>query len=208
MTADNRPTAARATARPGRAGRAGRSGRRNHAPGGTTLSAAPGGRMSPGDLVLTPMGARFRGRRFPVAIGRGGTTGDKREGDGATPRGLLRITGMLYRPDRLARPAPWAAPIGPGDRWSDDPRDPAYNTAVRAPHPFSHERLARPDPLYDVVLTTDWNAAPAVPGRGSAIFLHVWRGPRVPTAGCLAFRRDHLLWMLPRLRPGTRVVVR
>jgi len=164
--------------------------------------------MSPDDLVLTPTGVRFLGRRFPVAIGQGGVTDDKREGDGATPRGVLRITRMLYRADRLARPVPWAVPIGPCDLWSDDPRDRAYNTAVRAPHPFSHERLGRPDPLYDVVLTTDWNAAPAVPGRGSAIFLHTWRRPRFPTAGCLAFRRDHLLWMLPRLRPGTRVLVR
>jgi len=163
--------------------------------------------VSPDDLVLTPTGLRFRGRRFPVAVGRGGLTVDKREGDGATPRGVWHVTGLLYRADRLAPPAPWAVPVGPGDLWSDDPRDPAYNRPVRAPHPFSHERLRRPDPLYDVVLTTDWNAPDAVPGRGSAIFVHVWRKPRHPTAGCLALRRDHLLWMLAHLRPGTRILV-
>ena len=157
--------------------------------------------------MLTPTGLRCGGRRYPVAIGRAGLTGDKREGDGATPRGLHRITGLLYRADRLSRPAPWAVPIGPGDLWSDDPADPAYNRPVRAPHPFSHERLRRADPLYDVVITTDWNAWPIAPGRGSAIFLHVWRKPRHPTAGCLAFRRDHLLRMLPHLRPGTRLLV-
>ena len=163
--------------------------------------------MSRDALVLTPAGLRWRGRRFPAAIGRGGITDDKREGDGATPRGVHRLTGLLYRADRLARPAPWAVPIGPADLWSDDPRDPAYNRPVRAPHAFSHERLRRAEPLYDVVLTTDWNAGPAVPGRGSAIFLHVWRAPRHPTAGCVALRRDHLLGLLPHLRPGTRLVV-
>ncbi len=165
------------------------------------------GPVSPADMVLMRTGLRFAGRRFPVAVGRGGLTADKGEGDGATPRGVLRVTGVLYRADRLAPPAPWAVPIGPGDLWSDDPADPAYNRPVRAPHAHSHERLRRADRLYDIVLTTDWNADPPRPGRGSAIFLHVWRGPRHPTAGCLAFRRDHLLWVVARIGLGTRVIV-
>lgn len=161
--------------------------------------------LSPADMVLTPTGLRFAGRRFPVAIGRGGLRAQKREGDGATPAGILRVTGLLYRADRVARPACWAKAIGPADLWSDDPEDPAYNTPVHAPHAFGHERLRRADRLYDVVLLTDWNAARAT-GRGSAIFLHVWRRPRYPTAGCLAFRRDHLAWIVARIEPGTRVI--
>ncbi len=164
--------------------------------------------LSPRDMVLTPTGLRFAGRRFPVARGRGGVRSDKREGDGATPRGVHRIVGALYRPDRMARPIPWAAPIGPRDLWSDDPVDPRYNSLVRAPHEYSHEHLRRPDPLYDLVLLTDWNWPEGEPGRGSAIFLHIWRRAQTPTEGCLAFRRDHLTWILPRIGYGTRVVVR
>ena len=78
----------------------------------------------PTDLVVTPAGLRFLGRRFPCSLGRGGITGDKREGDGATPAGTHRIVGMLYRPDRIAKPADWAVPIRPRDIWSDDPADP------------------------------------------------------------------------------------
>ncbi|MFV0360309.1 L,D-transpeptidase family protein [Tropicimonas sp.] len=163
--------------------------------------------MTPADLVLTPRGVRFCSRLFPAAIGRSGLARDKREGDGATPRGTHRITGMFYRPDRLPAPAPWAVPVGPHDLWSDDPADPAYNHHVRTPHGFGHERLRRADPLYDIVLTTNWNWPGAVPGRGSAIFLHVWRRPRHPTEGCIAFRRDHLLWIAGRIAPGTRVIV-
>ncbi|MBK5925523.1 hypothetical protein CCR90_17480 [Rhodovulum sulfidophilum] len=159
------------------------------------------------DLVLTPTHLRFAGRRFPCSIGRGGLTADKREGDGATPRGLHRIVGMLYRPDRLLPPAPWASPIGPADLWSDDPADPAYNTRVRAPHGFGHERLRRADPLYDLVLLTDWNWPDARPGRGSAIFLHQWRRRHYPTAGCIAFSRRDLLWIAARIAPGSRLVV-
>src|SRR5690606_20908552 len=102
----------------------------------------------------------------------------------------------------------WAEPIGPGDLWSDDPRDPDYNHPVRSPHRWSHERLRRPDPLYDIVFITDWNWPEAVPGKGSAIFVHAWRRPRFPTAGCIAFRPDHLLWIAGRVRIGTRIVVR
>ena len=163
--------------------------------------------MTPRDLVLTPGGLRFMGRLYPCAIGRGGLAADKREGDGATPRGTHRIVGMLYRPDRMARPAPWAVPIRPGDLWSDDPRDPDYNLMVRAPHPFGHESLRRPDPLYDLVLLTDWNWPRAERGRGSAIFVHQWRRPGFPTAGCVALRRDHLRRIVPRITCGTRLVV-
>lgn len=162
------------------------------------------------DITVTRRGAWFLGRRFPCSRGRGGVVppGAKREGDGATPAGVLRIVGMLYRPDRITRPAAWALPIGPADLWSDDPGDADYNHMVRAPHPFSHERLRRADPMYDLVLITDWNWPDAVPGKGSAIFVHQWRRPGAPTAGCLALARADLHWIAERIQPGTRLVVR
>lgn len=158
-------------------------------------------------MILTPGGVRYLGLTFPCAIGKGGVRGDKREGDGATPRGSHRIAGLLYRPDRLRPPAPWAQPIGPRDLWSDDVRDAAYNHQVRAPHPFSHEKLRRADPLYDMVLITDWNWPDATPGKGSAIFIHQWRRPHYPTEGCIAFRRDHLDFIAARAAPGTKLIV-
>ena len=163
--------------------------------------------MTAQDLVLTPQGLRFAGRMFPCSVGKGGLSADKREGDGATPRGVHRIVGMLYRADRMARPAVWASAIGPRDLCSDDWRDPAYNSRVRAPHGFSHEHLRRADPLYDLVLLTDWNYPNVVPGRGSAIFIHQWRRPGYPTEGCIALRRDHLHWIAGRISNDTKVYV-
>ncbi|MEL6618214.1 MAG: L,D-transpeptidase family protein [Pseudomonadota bacterium] len=163
--------------------------------------------MTPLDLVLTPRGLRFAGRMFPCTIGRGGVRHDKREGDGATPRGVHRLVGMLYRPDRMARPADWAVPIRPGDVWSDDGTAEDYNHMARAPYPYSHERLRRADPLYDLVILTDWNWPYAVPGRGSAIFIHRWRRPGYPTEGCIGLRPDHLRWIAPRIRFETRLIV-
>lgn len=163
--------------------------------------------MSPQDLVLTPWGIRFLGRVLPCSIGKSGITTAKREGDKATPAGEHRITGLWYRPDRLASPAPWARPIGPGDLWCDDPGHPAYNHHTHAPLAASHERLRRSDPLYDLILTTDWNWPEAIAGWGSAIFLHQWRRPRHGTEGCIAFARQHLIWIARRAIPGTRLIV-
>jgi L,D-peptidoglycan transpeptidase YkuD (ErfK/YbiS/YcfS/YnhG family) len=162
------------------------------------------------DIVVTRWGARFMGRRFACAIGRGGITRTKREGDGATPAGTHHFVGMLYRRDRLAATQlpDWALPTGPSDLWSDDRRDPDYNLMVRRPHPWGHERLQRADPLYDLILITDWNWPRAVPGEGSAIFVHIWRKPRHPTAGCVAFSRPDLLWIARRIRHQTRLIIR
>lgn len=163
--------------------------------------------MTPDDLVLTPRGLRFQAKTYPCTIGKTGVTTRKREGDGATPRGVHRVVGMLYRPDRIARPVDWAAPIRPVDLWSDDPSQEDYNMMVRAPYPFSHEKLRRADPLYDLILLTDWNWPCAVKGRGSAIFIHQHRRPGFPTEGCVALSRRHLHQIALRITPQTRLIV-
>jgi L,D-peptidoglycan transpeptidase YkuD (ErfK/YbiS/YcfS/YnhG family) len=160
------------------------------------------------DLVVTRQGVRFRGRQFPCSVGRSGCKSGKVEGDGVTPVGRHRIVGCLYRPDRIVRPVSWAAPIRNGDLWSDDPSDPAYNHLVRAPYAGSHEALRRADPLYDLILLTDWNWPNAKPGLGSAIFIHSWRKPGHPTQGCIGLRRDDLLWITALITPETRLIVR
>ena len=163
--------------------------------------------MTPDDLVLTPRGVRFQGQLYPCTIGKTGITRNKREGDKATPAGIHRIVGMLYRPDRIPAPVPWAMPIGPRDLWSDDGTQGDYNSLVQAPYPHSHEALRRADPLYDLVILTDWNWPNAVPGRGSAIFIHQQRRPGYPTEGCVAFSRAHLHDIAARLTRHSRLIV-
>lgn len=155
------------------------------------------------------MGVLFGGRRLPARIGRGGVVADKREGDGGTPAAGFRVAGMFYRPDRIAPHLlpDWARPIGLRDLWCDASGHPDYNQLVRAPFAASAETMRRADALYDLVITTDWNWPEAVPGRGSAIFLHQRRGPGHPTAGCIALRRDHLLWLAQRVAPGTEILI-
>ena len=169
--------------------------------------------MKPGaeDIVVSGWMARFLGRRFPCSVGRGGLKADKREGDGATPIGAFDLLGVLYRPDRIAGAGfPGARPIRLRDVWSDDPLDPAYNRLVPGAHPYgwSHERLSRADPIYDLVIPTSYNWPAPAPGKGSAVFIHQWRMPRHPTAGCVGFAIEDLLWIAARISRRTRLVVR
>lgn len=163
----------------------------------------------PQDIVITPMGARFMGRMIPCTVGRGGVVDAalKREGDGGTPTGVHAIGPVLYRPDRIPCPVPGAMPIGPGDLWSDDAGDAAYNQHVRAPYAPSHEKLRRADPMYDLVVVTGWNWPVATAGRGSAIFIHQWRRPGAPTAGCIGFSRRDLRWIVANLAEDSRLIV-
>ncbi|WP_407494888.1 L,D-transpeptidase [Pseudooceanicola sp. MF1-13] len=158
-------------------------------------------------MRLTPQGLRVGQITLPCTMGRGGLSDAKREGDGATPRGVLHIVGCLYRPDRTTAPAPWARPILPGMLWSDAADDPQYNHLVHAPYAPSHETLRRADSLYDIVLITDWNWPDATPGAGSAIFFHQWRRPGYPTEGCLAFSRSDIRWLASVTPPGTPVLI-
>ncbi|HTZ70817.1 MAG TPA: L,D-transpeptidase family protein [Acetobacteraceae bacterium] len=149
--------------------------------------------------LLTPDGVlRFRGENFRAAFGAGGIRADKREGDGATPAGSLPLRRVLYRADRMARPAcavP-AEPIAPADGWCDDAGNPAYNRMVTLPFGGRHEVLWRNDALYDVIGVLGWNDTPPVPGLGSAIFLHVARPDYAPTEGCVALALGDITWVL------------
>ncbi len=147
----------------------------------------------------------------PCVIGKGGliAAADKREGDGATPIGDWAIKGALLRPGRIGREHPPALPwrwIRESDGWSDDPADPAYNRPVRLPRPISHERLAREDQAYDVIIVLGHNDAPPVPGMGSAIFFHQWvigeNGIPKATEGCVAVAPQSMRVILAMLVPG------
>ena len=155
------------------------------------------------DLVVHPPGRlRWRERSFACAIGAGGVQSNKREGDGGTPAGRFPLRRVLYRPDRMAPPRTVLpiAPLDPQDGWCDDPDHPLYNRPLRLPHAARHEALWRADHVYDLIVILGHNDAPAVPGLGSAVFLHVARPDYAPTAGCVAVAVGDLLTILAGVR--------
>ncbi len=148
--------------------------------------------------------ARWGTRDWRCAVGRSGLTRAKREGDGATPIGIWPMRRLYYRDDRLNRPKtalPCRA-IAASDGWCDAPEDPAYNRRVALPFAASHEVLSRDDAIYDLLVVLGYNDDPVVPGRGSAIFLHLARPDYSGTEGCVALAMDHLLAVLAEARPG------
>ena len=159
------------------------------------------------DLIVTPLGLRMAGKTLPCVIGKNGVSKFKQEGDGKTPTGEHQVVGMLYRPDRIPQPRKWAIPIRPRDIWSDDINDPNYNLIKTLPSSFGHERLFRPDHVYDLIIITNWNWPYAVKGRGSAIFIHSWRKKGNPTEGCIGLSKHDLQRVAKFIDFGTRVIV-
>ncbi len=162
------------------------------------------------DLVVNAAGfADWNGRRMRCALGRGGISATKREGDGATPAGYFAMRFLLYRPDREATPQTRLASraLARADGWCDAPADRAYNRMIRLPHPASAEALWRDDAQYDLIVPLGYNDIAVIPGAGSAIFLHLAAPDFAPTAGCVALARADLLAVLATADAGSQVIV-
>jgi L,D-peptidoglycan transpeptidase YkuD (ErfK/YbiS/YcfS/YnhG family) len=161
------------------------------------------------DLCYSAGVLAWPGGTAPAACGRGGVKADKREGDGASPLGTFPLLRAYYRADRLA-PPPTGLPLAAlrtNDGWIDDPADRRYNRRVSLPYPARHERMWRADGLYDLIVVIGYNADPVIPGRGSAIFLHVATPDLAPTAGCIAVARGVLGPLLGLLGPGSTITI-
>jgi len=131
----------------------------------------------------------------------------KREGDDRSPAGVFRIPSAFGRRPPAGATLPFVR-VHAHHRWVDDPRSRHYNRLVddRGVERdwSSAEVLARPDGLYDATLVVDHNPS-RQPGAGSAVFVHAWRAPGRPTAGCTALAPDEvralLAWLVPDAMP-------
>lgn len=146
---------------------------------------------------------------YPCALGHGGMTSGKREGDGATPRGSFRLLEVFYRADRIAKPdttLPVRA-IRPSDGWCDEVGHARYNRPVSQPFQGSHEELWREDHLYDIIVVLDCNISERRQGRGSAIFFHLAHADYRPTEGCVAVKLQHMRQILKACSPDGAIMV-
>lgn len=164
-------------------------------------------RARPGHRSL---GLLIAGRRVvPVVLGRSGIRVNKREGDGATPAGQFRPIRLWWRADRGLRPRtrlPMRR-IGLDVAWCEDPTDRRYNRPFCRSANEPGDRLWRADHLYDLIIEIDHNTRPRVAGRGSAVFLHVARPDRGPTAGCVAMTVGELRRLLETISKRTRISI-
>lgn len=165
--------------------------------------------IDPEMIHVTPGWLRFGGRSYSCAIGAGGLTCDKKEGDGGTPVGGWRLRECWYRADRMPAPVTGLPLriITERDGWCDDPADAHYNRHVTLPFAASHERLWRDDHVYDIVIPLGYNDDPVIPGKGSAIFFHLARPDLSPTEGCVAIGLKEMTELLPSFSYATRMVI-
>jgi L,D-peptidoglycan transpeptidase YkuD (ErfK/YbiS/YcfS/YnhG family) len=143
-------------------------------------------------------------------LGSSGMSAHKREGDGATPTGTFALGARTYGIASDPGVHGTYHRLVCGDWWDEDPRSPTYNTfrhvacGARPAFGGGSEELWRISPQYRYFAVIGFNTR-AVPGRGSAIFLHVSAGH--PTAGCVSLPEAQLLQVLRWLRPAQHPVV-
>jgi L,D-peptidoglycan transpeptidase YkuD (ErfK/YbiS/YcfS/YnhG family) len=172
---------------------------------------APSASSTVASLALYECGRRVAGP-WRARVGYHGLSPRHREGDGTTPTGAFALGPVVYGLD----PDPGLAfryhRLACGDWWDEDPGSPTYNSfrhvrcGARPPFGGGSEALWRATLAYRLFAVVQYNVAPAVPGRGSAIFLHVDTGRA--TNGCVSLPERRLRSLLRRLRPDATISIR
>ena len=139
---------------------------------------------------------------IPVNLGRSGvvSAAQKQEGDGATPAGLYKLRRAFgYESFSISMPY---IQVTKQHYWIDDVASPFYNQLVVGKTAAkSYELMRRKDELYKLGLVIEYNTEPVVAGKGSAIFMHIRKGPGVPTSGCIAMAEKDIKKLLQWLKP-------
>jgi L,D-peptidoglycan transpeptidase YkuD (ErfK/YbiS/YcfS/YnhG family) len=153
-------------------------------------------------LVDGPYGANVGGR---------GLSTHHHEGDDTTPMGLFSLQSTMYGNDANPGVAYRYHQLVCGDWWDEQSSSALYNHFVHVgcgttpSFGGDSEPLWEVRPQYDYFAVIEYNHRPVVPGRGSAIFLHVSIG--APTTGCIAIPRVDLLRVLRSLRPSLHPMI-
>ncbi|MED1862482.1 stalk domain-containing protein [Fictibacillus nanhaiensis] len=145
---------------------------------------------------------------MPAMIGYNGFARVMKEGGGASPTGIYNM-GLGF--GSVAKPANSTYPYRVTtsyDYWVDDVTSPDYNKWISySGDPTkrwkSFERMNHP--LYKYGAVIKYNENPIVAGKGSAIFLHMWKSSSSATAGCVAVSEVNmktlLTWMDSKKKP-------
>ena len=144
--------------------------------------------------------------KFKCSIGRKGLNKFKKEGDGATPKGLYGFGILYWRKDRALKPITKlkCKVIRRNLGWCNDVRSKHYNTPVLLNSKCNKEKLFRKDHKYDYLLVIKYNTKKIVKGKGSAIFLHLTRNYK-KTAGCVAVKLNDFLIIVNLLKRNSKI---
>lgn len=162
-----------------------------------------------GDRVAVLLGERGLGWGLGLPGLAAGDGPRKAEGDRKAPAGIFFLSGAFGRSSSAVGRLPWRT-ITPTLEAVDDPASRFYNRIVDRkdiPRPDwrSSERMATiPDYKLGIVVAQN---PQAVPGAGSCVFIHLWRGTRSGTAGCTVLREPDLVTLVRWLDPARKPVL-
>ena len=112
-------------------------------------------------------------------LGKNGVSAEKREGDGKTPSGVYTFGRAFGVSDDPGSATPYVK-VTENDVWVDDPNSARYNQWAGKDAPDadwkSAEHLIKFPEAYKYAIAINYNTNPAVPGLGSAIFIHCSTG--------------------------------
>ena len=134
----------------------------------------------------------------------------KIEGDGRSPAGLFPLTASF---GTSSKPVGVELPYTKLDRFTecvDDVKSNFYNRIVNRMQVGnfdwkSSEKMLAVGTQYDLGVFVAYNTYPVEKGRGSCIFLHIWKDAVSGTSGCTAMERRDLerivAWLSPAKNP-------
>jgi len=145
---------------------------------------------------------------FAGSIGEMGfaAIGDKREGDGKSPSGVFPL-GFAFGYDPSVETKMPYRQATEDDFWVDDANSEDYNRWIKGePKAASWEKMKRDDDQYKYGVVIEYNMSPIVRGKGSAIFLHVWKDGGA-TLGCVSMPEEMVLRILGWLDPAKKPLI-
>ncbi len=159
-----------------------------------------------------------------IVVGKSGTAWDpaivapipgpvKAEGDGRSPAGVFALrTAFGFAPARdVTRLKLPYTEVTPTLECVDDPASADYNRLVdRAsvtPDWTSSEKMREISPQYHWGVVVEYNTQPAIPKRGSCVFLHIGGDAGKGTAGCTAMAEPVLTAVMEWLDPAKAPVL-
>ena len=151
----------------------------------------------------------FNNYKVKCVVGKRGIGFKRKEGDFITPKGTYKVKYILYRKDRVKKIQTKIKKIAirKDMGWCDDPKSKDYNKLIKLPCSYNFEKLFRKENSYDIILILNYNMAPIVKNKGSAIFIHIASKNYKKTEGCIALKKIHLLKIIKKINKNTKVKI-
>ena len=150
---------------------------------------------------------KYKNFKFRCALGKGGIKQKGKEGDFITPKvkfkliKIYNISDLIKKINSTLKKIKIKKNMG----WCDDVSSNYYNKQIKINKKISHEKLHRKDNVYDIIVVLNYNLNPIIKGKGSAIFLHVAKKNYNKTQGCIALKKNELLYLISKIKKNTQI---